>query len=133
MSKGPQHFVQIGGDADFVVKKILQPEIVMPLGHRDQWQEISDADADGGLLSVGVIGIERFRVDAQVHGHGMRYLPVTFRRGRRISRWWKDTPPSYRRGTAANFGISVTASALRCGKHGRLLWLGKVGSLRENG
>jgi len=73
IAKRPQDFIQIGRDADFVVEKVLQPEIVVLLGHIEQWQQIAEADANSWFRTFAGFSAMGFVVNAKVCGH--EFLP----------------------------------------------------------
>ena len=74
-AEGAQHFVQIRRDCHFVVEEVLQPEIIVAMGHRQQRQQVAHADADGRFLPFAFI-FGRQRVDAELGSH-CAFLPDT--------------------------------------------------------
>jgi hypothetical protein len=55
-AEGAEHLVEVGGDDHLVVEEILQPQVVVPVGQRDQRQQVAEADAHGGVLALAVRG-----------------------------------------------------------------------------
>src|SRR5262245_63147418 len=42
-----QHIVQVVRNADLVVEEVFQPDKMILLGHRDEWQQVAQPDANG--------------------------------------------------------------------------------------
>src|SRR3954451_2325566 len=73
-AKRLQHFVQVVGHLNFVVKEILQPDEVHPLGHGHERQQFAETDADARLRHVRLATF-RGGVDAELTaGHSRTSL-----------------------------------------------------------
>jgi hypothetical protein len=46
-----EDIVQIGGDANLIFKKIVEPEVFLPFGQSDEGQEVAQTYADLGFLA----------------------------------------------------------------------------------
>src|SRR5262245_45160580 len=72
--EGAEHLVQVGGDDDLVVEEVAQPDVVVPVGQGHQRQQLAQADADAGRLSLRVGGRLGRGVDAEMWGHARSSL-----------------------------------------------------------
>jgi hypothetical protein len=56
--EGSEHFIQVGSDRDFIVEKVLQPQIISALGPSNQRQQIAQPNMNSGLSEFGFVGIK---------------------------------------------------------------------------
>src|SRR5271166_5650864 len=67
-AESPQHFVQVGSDANVVVQEVLQPHVVLAVGQGDERQEVPERHMHRRLLADRLILFE-VRVDAEMSRH----------------------------------------------------------------
>jgi hypothetical protein len=66
----PENVVKVGSNGHLVVEKILEPEIIAPLSHCDERQQVAEADANARLRELGLVDIGRGGKNAKMRGHG---------------------------------------------------------------
>src|SRR5262245_27553002 len=73
-AEGAEDLVEVGGDGDFVIEEVLQPEIIVPVGQGNQGEQVSQANMDARGRALELVALFGRRIHSQVRGHSRSSL-----------------------------------------------------------